>query len=209
MRIQKGDFKGRLVATATGSKGHEHYTPALMKKAVFDYLTNHLGDSRQSWGFLDLCMGSGQMAIEALSLGFHRVEGCELDNKRIAHLVKEFKANNYNIKLHRKDFSRCEQLLINSAPAIFYADPPYSFWQNDKCFAFEQLISRLLKKIDGQRIDLIGMIQGPKPWFNPFQKEAQQTGSINNLDISEKLHQISVTTRRYANQYLGILEFDA
>ena len=81
MRIVTGTLRGRHIAS--GQLGSLRLTSSRLKESIFSML----GPDLQGTHFLDLCAGSGQMGLEALSRGAHVVFN-EPDRR---HLHKSFR----------------------------------------------------------------------------------------------------------------------
>ncbi len=63
LRITAGEFRGRTIHTVPGPAVRP--SPAMLREALFNIIGPRIAGSR----FLDLCAGSGAVAIEALSRG--------------------------------------------------------------------------------------------------------------------------------------------
>ena len=122
MRIVTGTYRGRRIPSGN-RLGDIRLTSTRLKEAVFSMLGPDLGGQT----FLDLCAGSGQIGLEALSRGA-TVELNEPDRRRLGQirsLLYEWKAG--VAALH----SAKAQALIPSLATddrrfdIIYADPPY------------------------------------------------------------------------------------
>lgn len=125
MRIQKGRFRGRLIEAPPGIRGHQEFTPGLVKEALFQRIENLAGDLSE-WNFYDLCAGSGQIAFEAASRGFAEIHACEIDQGRFGFLLDQVRRHSYPVRCHRKDFQRLARSIAGSA--VVFLDLPYSFW---------------------------------------------------------------------------------
>ncbi|MEE2874707.1 MAG: 16S rRNA (guanine(966)-N(2))-methyltransferase RsmD [Candidatus Latescibacterota bacterium] len=122
VRIVTGTYRGRRIPSGN-SLGDIRLTSTRLKEAVFSML----GPDLDGQTFLDLCAGSGQIGLEALSRGA-TVELNEPDRRRlnqIRSLLYEWRAG--VAALH----SAKAQALIPSVAGedrrfdIIYADPPY------------------------------------------------------------------------------------
>ena len=119
---------------------------------------NLIGPDPARWAFFDLCAGSGQVAIEALSRGFQDVHACEIDQARFGFLLEQIKSQGYAIRCHRKDFQRLARLV--TGPAIVFLDLPYSFWKPIP-EAVEAFLAALPAEGEG---DVLIFLQGPEPY---------------------------------------------
>ena len=189
-------------------RGNESFTPAKFKKSVFDVITHKLGEEIACWSFVDLNLGSGQIAIEALSLGFKTVSGCEINNQRIRHLVGHFQSNKYNIHVHKRDMSRASNLLLDLEPVVFFAVPPYSFWENKSCQQLEILLEKLQTKQKKASLQMYGLIQGPANFIpgSSLKKKEKDAALSSDQELPNAVP-LNITYRRYANQVLSIVEF--
>ena len=105
-------------------------TSVMLRRRVFDKYQD-----LSSYGFVDLCAGSGMMGLEALSRGARAIYLIEND-KKIYFKLKEIIQNEDRLKNEAKsiniknsDFknwlSENENLWFNTQPWILYFDPPY------------------------------------------------------------------------------------
>ena len=144
-------------------------------------------------------MGSGQMAIEALSLGFGSVIGCDLDPSRVRFLLKVMKRHGYPIRVYRRDFQRSVALLLEHKQTVFFLDPPYTFWKDGPPDSIHGLMERLAE--EALRSHLIGFVQGPQPYALPLQDSSRKK--------KDALPKFRVESRRHRGQYLTLLEYRA
>ena len=122
MRIVTGTFRGRRIPSGN-RLGDIRLTSARLKEAVFSILGSDLSGRT----FLDLCAGSGQMGLEALSRGA-TVELNEPDRRRLTQirtLLYEWRTG--VAALHS---TKAQSLIPQLADQdhrfdIVYADPPY------------------------------------------------------------------------------------
>ncbi|MCB1166596.1 MAG: RsmD family RNA methyltransferase [Leptospiraceae bacterium] len=157
--ITGGIFRGRKIPLPPAVHGHRHTTPGLVKEAVFQLLENR-GYARQP--FWDLCGGSGQMALEALSRGFEPVHLVELDRGRF-HWLRQV-VRDYKVRLHNKDFLRTLPLLTAGPQrSVCYLDLPYSFWQRDGGCEKLQSLFAWLQSNDPPLLPLL-LVQAPRPF---------------------------------------------
>ena len=118
--------------------------------------------------FFDLCAGSGQMGLEALSRGYHPVHMCELDTRRFSHLSRELQKGGYDVVLHRKDFRRMSLPILSHTRASVFLDAPYSFWSGESCPNIDAFLIRLVNDWpEGSCERLLLAIQGPAPYSPP------------------------------------------
>lgn len=122
VRIVTGTYRGRQIPSGRRLR-QIRLTSTRLKEAVFSML----GPDLNGRTFLDLCAGSGQMGLEALSRGAH-VELNEPDHRRrrqIRALLYQWRAGVAG--LHS---AKAQHLIPQLAAAgrrfdIVYADPPY------------------------------------------------------------------------------------
>ncbi|MCB1309742.1 MAG: RsmD family RNA methyltransferase [Leptospiraceae bacterium] len=135
IRIQQGKYRGRRIPLPPDVRGQGHFTPALIKEALFQLMAAQSAQSETAGdlpAFFDLCGGSGQMAFEAASRGYHPVHLCEVDSGRLRHLIQLIQKERFPVEIHRRDFRRMPAWIRKHAPrAILFLDPPFSFWQRD------------------------------------------------------------------------------
>jgi len=123
LRIVTGSLRGRTIPFSTKRHGQVRVTSSRLKEAVFDMLGGWL----EGQAFLDLCAGSGQIALEAHSRGA-RVTVTEPDSRRHAQLrrlVGEWQVSGLEL-LNTK----AQMIIPTLAGAgrqfdVVYADPPY------------------------------------------------------------------------------------
>tara|TARA_Y100001937_G_scaffold116049_2_gene167547 strand:+ start:1004 stop:1609 length:606 start_codon:yes stop_codon:yes gene_type:complete len=158
--IGGGEFKGKSIPLPPAVAGHRHFTPSLLKEAAFQILANTV----PSGPFWDLCSGSGQMALEALSRGYEPVHLVELDRQRFQWL-KNRVCPGYKVTLHNKDFVRVAPLILTEPrSAVCFIDLPYSFWNRDgSCERLEGFFESIRKHSPGGSVPCI-LVQAPDRW---------------------------------------------
>ena len=120
MRIVTGSLKGRSIPFNPRRHGEIRVTSARLKEAVFSMLGPLEGRS-----FLDLCAGSGQIALEAYSRG-GRVTACEPNGRRYRMLRELLRAWGVDGRLQLSN--QKAQMLISQGGGSYdgvYVDPPY------------------------------------------------------------------------------------
>lgn len=132
LRISSGSWKGKKVKETKEVAGHSNFTNSLLKKAVFSILDSRLNELSLDWSdlaFIDYFSGSGQMSLEALSLGASQAMVYELDNGRFGTLIQQF-GKTENVLLFRKDSTRfpLKWDMPSQKFLVFYLDPPYTYW---------------------------------------------------------------------------------
>lgn len=161
LKIQQGKWKGKRIHLADEIQKNSHFTTAIVKKSFTNTLlalqNKGLLDFSETC-FIDLFAGSGQMGLEAISLGFKKVVFFELDKNRFFNILQTFqkltKENNNELgypKFFLKDVFRFYKKWDGweiEKDLVFYMDPPFSFW--DEC---RVRIEKLILEIQNAAID--------------------------------------------------------
>ena len=135
MRVIAGTFRGRRLVAPKGNR-IVRPTADRVKESVFSILQKQIVDAK----FLDLCAGTGNMGIEALSRGARHITFLERDprciqiierNLRICGLTTEPRAAHKStdtICLLRRDAVKGITDLQKQAAVfeVIYFDPPYA-----------------------------------------------------------------------------------
>ncbi|RHX80795.1 RsmD family RNA methyltransferase [Leptospira yasudae] len=133
LKVQTGKLKGKSIETPPAVAGNTNFTPAILKKSVFDIIGSLVLKGRlipEESAFIDFFAGSGQMGLEAVSRGFAKVVLYELAWERSDSLRKLFAKLGDNCFIYRKDVFRFyDKLEIPETSRVFFLDPPYSFWE--------------------------------------------------------------------------------
>jgi len=131
LRIQSGDFKNRVIPLPKRHHQHQNATPSRIKESVFQLVRNEL-QNESDFEFFDLFAGSGQMGIEALSLGAYRVCFSEIDPHRLTQI--RMTCNDLEIPADQVTLTKSKGLKIfqesfgvTESLQIFFADPPYTY----------------------------------------------------------------------------------
>lgn len=162
MKILRGSKQGRVLHTPPEVKGNSNLTPSIVKEAVFQLLESGLSQPFSSYNFFDLCAGSGQMGFEAASQGFGSVHLAEVDPGRFSFLIGEARRLGFVTELHKKDFRRMANKILPFNRSVLFLDPPYSFWEGDRCPPIEKLLSSLLEKAKDPFSEIHVLVQGPE-----------------------------------------------
>ncbi len=205
--IQKGILKGKKVYLPPSLKGHRNVTSSLVKEALFQLAENFFGihfDGQRQYSitFYDLCAGSGQIGIEALSRGFSKVHIVEKDKKRfdfILENLKKYKIQNSKLILHNKDFLRFAKVIPRDTNSVSFIDLPYSFWKEKSCRHLDNFFKKFfeyLKLENQERKKILLMIQSPHPYYFLFE-------SYKN----EFLH-IQTEFKHYRKHYLNLIKIN-
>ena len=130
MRIVTGSLRGRRIPVSSSRQGDIGVTSSRLKEALFD----RLGPSLEGIAFLDLCAGSGQIALEAYSRGA-RVTAVEPDRRRreaLRRLMESWGVNHLELMGGRA------QTVVRKLAAdgrrfdVVYLDPPYRALHNGR-----------------------------------------------------------------------------
>lgn len=114
LKVQTGKFKGKSIETPPAIAGNTNFTPAILKKSVFDIIGSLVLKGRlieEESAFVDFFAGSGQMGLEAVSRGFARVVLYELAWERSDNLRKLFLNLEITVKFTERMYS---VFMINS-----------------------------------------------------------------------------------------------
>ena len=135
MRVIAGTFKGRRLAVPKGNRLVRPTTDRV-KESVFSILRERVVNAN----FLDLCAGTGNMGIEALSRGAKHVTFLERDPRCIAIIKQNLDACKLTTESDVRYYLLCRDLLkgiasLRKRAAIFeliYFDPPYGVGLGDE-----------------------------------------------------------------------------
>lgn len=129
MRVITGSLRGRSIPFSPKRHGNVRVTSSRLKEAVFAML----GGSLEGQSFLDLCAGSGQIALEAHSRGA-RVTALEPDGRRfkvLRQLTRDWGLSEIDL-LNTKAQVALPQLAASGRSFdTVYADPPYDATRGD------------------------------------------------------------------------------
>ena len=175
MRIITGALRGRAIPFNPKRSGHVRVTSDRLKEAVFDIL----GSSLEGQAFLDLCAGSGQMALEAHSRGA-RVTATEPDGRRhglLKRLVREWELPDFELYALKAQVLMPQLASAGRRFEVAYVDPPY-----DATWA-DLPLSRALLQVAGDS-DLL------EPGGRLFVQHSRR------LDLPEGSGSLALTRRR-------------
>ncbi len=123
MRIVTGRLRGRTIPFSPKRHGDIRVTSGRLKEAVFD----RLGSCLQGLRFLDICAGSGQIALEAYSRGA-TVTAVEPDRRRrdlLRALMRQWGINQLELLGRRGQGALTDLAADGRSYDIVYLDPPY------------------------------------------------------------------------------------
>ena len=122
MRIIAGRWKGARLASPAGTATRP--TTDRVKESVFSILGHHVDNAR----VLDLCAGTGNLGLEALSRGAESAVFVEKSGRAVA-LIRENceKVRAGNVRIVRKDAIRFIRNWDNAQEpfTLVFFDPPY------------------------------------------------------------------------------------
>jgi 16S rRNA G966 N2-methylase RsmD len=131
LRIGSGRFKHSAIAGAKAHKSHQNSTTSRVKEAAFQIIRNRV-DTDAEWIFYDLFAGSGQMGIEALSLGATHATFAELVPERLSEIQRSLTAldvpkESFTLARARANKIMQEAFEVPDLPCVIWADPPYNY----------------------------------------------------------------------------------
>lgn len=131
LRVSSGKFKRAQIPLAKQHRQHQNSTTARVKEAAFQLIRNRV-DVAGEWIFYDLFAGSGQMGIEALSLGAAHSTFVDIVPDRLGEIQRALAA----LDIPREAFTLArakavkvmpEAFLQADIPCVIWADPPYTY----------------------------------------------------------------------------------
>jgi 16S rRNA (guanine(966)-N(2))-methyltransferase RsmD len=131
LRIGSGKFKRSALALPKSHRHHQNATSARVKEAAFQIIRNRI-DVDGEWVFYDLFAGSGQMGIEALSLGAVHATFAELVPERLSEIQHSLAAlgiprEAFTLTRARANKVMQEAFSAAGVPCVIWADPPYTY----------------------------------------------------------------------------------
>jgi len=131
LRVGSGRLKRTAIPGARSHKQHQNSTSARVKEAAFQLVRNHV-DIEEPWVFYDLFAGSGQMGIEALSLGAAHATFVDLVPERLSDIQRALQSLDIDRSFYTLVRSRANKVLSESftmkeVPVVVWADPPYTY----------------------------------------------------------------------------------
>ncbi len=152
--VLKGNLKGKKIPVPPSLRGYRNVTSSLIKEALFQHIENYFsinlgGAQKIRIPFFDLCAGSAQIAIEALSRGIYPVHIVEKDRIRFKFLLENLKKIiTYNdVIFHQKDFIRLADDIAEQDKATAFIDLPYSFWKEEQSLHLEVFFKNFSSKL--------------------------------------------------------------
>lgn len=131
LRVSSGKFKRAHIPLAKQHRQHQNSTTARVKEAAFQLIRNRV-DVSGEWIFYDLFAGSGQMGIEALSLGAAHATFVDIVPDRLGEIQRALAA----LEVPRDTFTLVrakavkvlpEAFAQGDLPCVIWADPPYTY----------------------------------------------------------------------------------
>lgn len=137
MRVIAGKYKGRRLTAPKGA--FVRPTSDRVKESFFSIIRDRLIDSR----FLDLCAGTGNIGIEALSRGAKKVTFLDKNLNCIRQIEQNLTAigleiNQPELKLiHADAIQGLNQFQLQSETfELIYLDPPYDSNLYNQCLSY-------------------------------------------------------------------------
>ena len=156
--VIRGELKGKKIPQLIEVAGHINSTPQKVKEALFQIIENHFPNVHTTVLY-DLCAGSGQIGIEAISRSFLFSIFCEIDPQRFSRLIRWLEDNDLlsTSNVIRMDAVRAVRLALTQYPyglesplqencrsLVLFVDPPYSIYEQYTTFA-ENLVRTMEK----------------------------------------------------------------
>lgn len=131
LRVSSGRFKRAQIPVAKQHRQHQNSTTARVKEAAFQLIRNRV-DFSGEWIFYDLFAGSGQMGIEALSLGAAHATFVDIVPERLAEIQRTLASLDVTrdtFTLVRAKAAKVlpEAFAVANLPCVIWADPPYTY----------------------------------------------------------------------------------
>ncbi len=128
MRIVTGCLRGRIIPFNPKRHGDIGVTSGRLKEAIFD----RLGATLEGLSFLDVCAGSGQIALEAFSRGA-TVTAVEPDRRRcdlLRQLLRDWGVQHLELVNLRGQKALTDLAAEGRRYDVIYLDPPYKALHN-------------------------------------------------------------------------------
>ena len=157
--VIRGWLKGKRIPAVIEIAGHSNTTPQKLKESLFQIIENNF-PNLYTTVFYDLCAGSGQVGVEAISRNFLFIIFCEVNPQRFSKLSNWLLENNFNqySTVLRLDFMRgvrqafykppyglAEDKIKDCNNVVLFIDPPYSFYENDPD-SMQKLLASITKE---------------------------------------------------------------
>ena len=130
MRVLTGQFKGKKLKVPRGKSLRP--TAARIKKSIFDILGSEVPGTK----VLDLFSGSGNLGIEALSLGAESCVFVEKNPATAGVIAQNLRSCGYTQQSRILNFDFRKALSMLSAENygfdLVFIDPPYEFYEKTK-----------------------------------------------------------------------------
>jgi len=131
LRVGGGRFKRSEIKGPKSHRGHHNATSARVKEAAFQLVRNRV-DIDATWIFYDLFAGSGQMGIEALSLGAAHSTFVDIAQERLSEIARSLDAldvptDAFTLVRARSNKIFAEAFENMEQPVVVWADPPYTY----------------------------------------------------------------------------------
>lgn len=131
LHIASGIFKRKKIPLAKFHGKQQNATTGRVKEAAFQIIRNHI-DISAPWVFYDLFAGSGQMGIEALSLGALHSTFVEILPERLSQIQRtlfelDIPSDRFTLVRNKSAKILPETFREDNLPSVVWADPPYSY----------------------------------------------------------------------------------
>jgi 16S rRNA (guanine966-N2)-methyltransferase len=131
LRVSSGKYRRAAIPAAKAFRNHQNSTTARVKEAAFQIIQNRI-NIESDWCFYDLFAGSGQMGIEALSLGASHATFVDIVPERLSEIQRallqlEIPKESYTIARARANKILPEAFDQGGLPSVIWADPPYTY----------------------------------------------------------------------------------
>ena len=147
LRISGGTLKGRIIAVPKIQQVRP--TSERVREAIFSKIYHDLLDST----FLDICSGSGVMAIEAFSRGASLVTSVEQNRKCISVIRNNFQKCNVPPEQFQVLMGDATKISLPSTDILFL-DPPYAHSSELWIPALEEKVQKMMIFEHSARFDL-------------------------------------------------------
>ena len=145
MRVLTGQSKGRILKVPRGESLRP--TAARIKKSMFDIL----GPGVPGTSVLDLFSGSGNLGIEALSLGASSCVFVEKNPTAAGIISQNLRSCGYGERSRILNFDFRKALSMLSAEnfgfGLVFIDPPYKFYEKTE----PHLLAREIRSVVGEK----------------------------------------------------------
>lgn len=131
LRVSSGKYRRAQIPLARQHRQHQNSTTARVKEAAFQLIRNRI-DVAGEWVFYDLFAGSGQMGIEAISLGAVHTTFVDIVPERLGDIQRALASLDIPRKAFTLTRAKAAKILPEAfyqanLPCVIWADPPYTY----------------------------------------------------------------------------------